>query len=449
MAAKSSGKGSYLFFTSIVIGSLCSLGVTAAPKISSAIVSGSGDGQIVSIVGDGFGTRGSAPFPVLFDLGSVAYENGNADERSLKPGEILELVRQPEKSQAEVWEKPATGSDSGPKSALLVGTKKGRDGKAGALYSLRGLNSFLGWPRAYGGSDTPVDNTKLYLAWQIKVKYDPRYYWAFYRKSSSGEFVPGEEVVLSNGGTGQFIGVGTLAIGKGLHHFEFDGVASSSTLKGLQVKGVQSGATAIFPETSTPNTDNFYVSPGSNKYLRVWEDPNGVQGTRISWTQAQIHKDWISAPVTPNEWHLMEFYLDTQKQTVQAWTDRELLGVIDVSNSPAYKGRWSPTVALLGFNGALQEFQMTEIDDIYMDDRFSRIVIGDKPSYKDLDGYELQLPVAWSNQKIDFKLNLGSIPVGEKRFLYVISEDGSVNDIGFPLCEDCKSPPAAVPLSID
>lgn len=419
----------------------------ATPRISQATSPSLEQGETLTIQGSGFVRGSSTPYAVMLDMTDRAYINGqiNTHQESF---EELHHIQRVDKDPDTLWWKPSVNLGKAFQDPSIVRSLRGRSFASGAFYQLKGNNAFLGWPSAYGGTDTPVDNAKLYVAWYLKMSYDPRYYWAVSPQSLHGKFIPGESIKI-NGHKGQFIGVGTQGIAKDMLHFEILGALNSHDLKGEQIVGQASSATTVFPEKFAAGTGVGYEPPGSNKYIRVWEDPLGKEGVRISWTQMQVHGQWEYAPVKPDQWHLMEFMLDTNTKQLTVYTDRQWVASVDASDENPVQGKWSPTIALLGFNGKIQEFQETQIDDIYMDKSFSRVVIASEPNFSKLDGYELQYPVEWSGQEIKVKLNFGKIDPKTKTYLYVINENGDVNELGYPLCKTCGAPPSKINLGID
>lgn len=399
-------------------------------------------GMTIQLQGVGFGERPQGAAPVLFDFAEFAYEWGELNTHQAEFGDGDAILRPEAGDPSTLWEK-----SSWPNPPVLTLTSGPRALHSNAHYLLEGYNSFLGWPTAYGGSDTPVDNNKLYVAWYLKMAVDPRYYWAVSADNMRGTFQVGEKVVVGGSIDGQFLGQGTTSLGEGMYHFIFEGQVSSNNLVGREIKGQTSGASTIFPTNFAAGSGQGFEPPGSNKYIRIWEDPSGNEGLRVAWTQMQLYTDWYRAPVTPERWHLMELLLDADKKRLEAYVDRELLASIDISAVSVYEGKWSPTIALLGFNGKLQEFQRTEIDDIYMDRQFGRVVIGAQSKFSDLKSYELQLPTKWSDNSLEFQLNLGAIDPVQPFYAYVINEAGEVNEYGYPLCAKCPALPNA-PTSI-
>ncbi|KPQ01362.1 hypothetical protein [Marinobacter sp. HL-58] len=437
----------YSLATVLVAFSLASPLVFAAPQISQVTSQSLEQGGTLTIQGSGFVRESSDPHAVMFDMVDKAYINGETNTHHESFDELDPVLRIDEDPDT-LWWKPSRGSTDALQAPSIVRDLDGRGIQNGALYHLKGYNSWLGWPSAYGGNDTPADNTKLYVAWYLKMSYDPRYYWTVSPLELEGQFIPNEKIIV-NGFEGRYIGIGTEGHSEGMLHFEILGKGNTNDIRGEEIVGQSSGASTVFPTDSARGTGVGFENPGSNKYLRVWEDPQGKEGIRLSWTQMTVHDEWEAAPVTPGEWHLMEFMLDTDEGVVRAYTDRQLVAEVDVSDKENYPGKWSPTIALLGFNGKTQEFQDIQIDDIYMDSSFSRVVIGDKPKYSELDHYELQYPIKWKSGEIEVRLNFGAIDPKTQAYLYVVDESGKVNEEGFSLCDDCRVPPSKVQLDVN
>jgi hypothetical protein len=76
-------------------------------------------------------------------------------------------------------------------------------------------------------------------------------------------------------------------------------------------------------------------------------------------------------------------------------------------------------------------------DDVYIDNSWARIVIGDKPQYHDCTHREIQLPTTWSDTNISFRVNLGSFTSNDSLFLFVIDDNNTISK-GFPIIHDFK-----------
>jgi len=65
-------------------------------------------------------------------------------------------------------------------------------------------------------------------------------------------------------------------------------------------------------------------------------------------------------------------------------------------------------------------------DDIYVDNSWARVEIGDDPDYEDCSHREIQIPTDWSNSSIDIDFNKGSFSSGTV-YLFVIDSSGDVS----------------------
>ena len=71
-------------------------------------------------------------------------------------------------------------------------------------------------------------------------------------------------------------------------------------------------------------------------------------------------------------------------------------------------------------------------DDVYVDNTFSRVILGDAPHYTDCRIVEPQIPIEWSDNTITITVNQGAIPHGTN-YLYIFSADNVPNSAGFPV----------------
>lgn len=63
-------------------------------------------------------------------------------------------------------------------------------------------------------------------------------------------------------------------------------------------------------------------------------------------------------------------------------------------------------------------------DDIYIDNSWARVVIGDAPTYDNCTRREIQIPSAWSNTSITASVNQGAFGDSDTAYLYVVDDDG-------------------------
>jgi len=433
----------------------CSSLVGAQPVIEGVISRGGSptQGDLLVLQGDGFGSKDDAA-PVLVDYVDVAFENG----KEKKLGEHYDdgdVINPASEDPVSLW---GAATSSLPVRFDVSSTPRHSFDKA--RYHLFGENVWLGRPVAYGGEtgwDTPKNNPQLYLSWWVKVDFNSLYYWRFKPYDLEGQFLPGEPVNSEGELIGKFIGVDE----EGLLNFEFPGNVNANRLRGIEVVGVTSGASTIFPEDFRAGDGFGYEGPGT-KTLRIWDDPDS-RGIRTSLSHTDYFLSASSNPqhssnriyqqrdMVPESWHHFEVELDVEKGTFKSWFNGELGGVAKFDPRAAYPDAYSPTIALIGNNAKQDHLQNMYISEIYMDKSVQRVVIGDAPNYDDLTHYELQRPVQWGDNEIEFSVNLGALDTSSDLYVYVFDENGVPNQEGFALCAsvDCPSPPEPIKLQVN
>lgn len=66
-------------------------------------------------------------------------------------------------------------------------------------------------------------------------------------------------------------------------------------------------------------------------------------------------------------------------------------------------------------------------DDIYIDNEFSRVEIGDNIFYEHCTHREIQIPSRWKDNEIEISVNMGSFDNSDALYLFVIDENGIVS----------------------
>jgi hypothetical protein len=72
-------------------------------------------------------------------------------------------------------------------------------------------------------------------------------------------------------------------------------------------------------------------------------------------------------------------------------------------------------------------------DDIYLDNTWARVEMGDNADYDSCTHREIQIPSAWSDTSITVTVNQGSFMNGGTAYLFVVDADGNVNTNGHPV----------------
>lgn len=184
------------------------------------------------------------------------------------------------------------------------------------------------------------------------------------------------------------------------------------------------------------NTD---VSGGnhSSKFLRM-SDSNDETGKTSSWTQMQFiiwsnpnynANDWPSWNGNPNKWNFLESWFDSVKQSY----------VIRVNGQTLDSGTWSGSAIQfnelwkIGFDGGGNSPPAITwwMDNIYVDDTLSRVMVGNASAWSACTQFEMQFPVAWSGSSIQVRANVGGLSPNQQAFLYVVDSTGAVNSNGY------------------
>jgi hypothetical protein len=72
-------------------------------------------------------------------------------------------------------------------------------------------------------------------------------------------------------------------------------------------------------------------------------------------------------------------------------------------------------------------------DNIYIDNSWARVELGDKGNYNECTIREIQIPSAWSENSITITVNQGSFAYGKTVYLYAIDPNGNSNSQGYPI----------------
>ncbi|GAB6909888.1 exported hypothetical protein [Desulfosarcina cetonica] len=66
-------------------------------------------------------------------------------------------------------------------------------------------------------------------------------------------------------------------------------------------------------------------------------------------------------------------------------------------------------------------------DDIYIDNSWARVEIGNASSYDNCTHREIQIPTSWSSDSISIKINTGSFNSGDGVYLFVVDSEGNTS----------------------
>lgn len=181
---------------------------------------------------------------------------------------------------------------------------------------------------------------------------------------------------------------------------------------GFAMAGWESGAVHRFVETASPDT-----------YLA---------GDAWAWFTLNV---WHNVQVQYSE----NSGVDQNNGTLRLWIDgvpRDSTTTLNTnvgSNGTAVNKR----PYIIGFFDAWPTSAATPMyayySDIYVDNTWARVEIGDASTYAASRHLEVQIPTAWANGSITTTINQGSFAVGSTAYLYVIDSSGQANTNGFPI----------------
>lgn len=73
------------------------------------------------------------------------------------------------------------------------------------------------------------------------------------------------------------------------------------------------------------------------------------------------------------------------------------------------------------------------MDDLYVDNTFARVMIGNASTFAASTNREIQIPTAWADGSITVQINRGSFGASDSAYLYVIDSTNTVNATGYPV----------------
>lgn len=438
----------------LVWSSLASAVSFAAPKIDSVDASGgfSQDGAI-TIYGKGFGAKSQAA-PVLYDWGALVLENGKVNNSRQSASSGYKLLPASQGTPDPIYDKPSSTSGGGGVNVEFVTDRAGRSKHSEGHYWFKGKNGFVGWPNAYGGGNTPKNNDQLYLSWQFKPRYSTDSYWtwklenvrgSFKLRSGSGDF--GETIRFSNGKTAKLIAID----GNNLH-MVVDQKVTSTELRGTEIRGVSSGAVAVLSDAA-----GSYRTPGPDKFVRIWEEPTGQNGLLMAWSDVGLATrkpdgknvyGYGEAGVIPGKWNNMEVFVDLKQKLAVASVNGKTVHSVNLDGIVYNTNAYSPTIALLGFNGAHMDYQEVDFGEIYMDNTPQRVLVANASDLSKASKIEIQYPVSWQDNKIVVRVNEGVLAKGEQLYVFVVDNTGNITSANLPSCDNCTAPPVAPVLKV-
>lgn len=214
--------------------------------------------------------------------------------------------------------------------------------------------------------------------------------------------------------------------------------------------------------------DYVYYDTINQKFFRLWPDGGYINdflgeylaggkpdqiGRCYTENVDEPGKSYQGTIFTPNKWEIEEFQwsqnsiIDATDGIWRFWRDG---GLIQTRNdlrgrSTAQHGNITK-LFIDNFSGGLStnmppDGSKVYVDDIYIDNTWSRVVAGNASTWIASTQREMQIPSAWSANSITITANQGSFTNGQSAYLYVVDANGNVNANGYPITFGASLPP--------
>ena len=215
--------------------------------------------------------------------------------------------------------------------------------------------------------------------------------------------------------------------------------ATNTTAGNLQYVPVGSSPSAVYvswwwkPSVSPiPPAGNH-----SSKFIRLSNEANLTNQT-FSWTQMQSYvwndpnylaDDWFNWPGVANQWNFQEVWINNVTRTYSIRVN----GQTQINNSSWGSGSGFTFDYLwkLGWDGGgnAPPSITSWMDDIYVDNTLSRVMICDNANYGSVTKCEMQIPTTtWNDGQIEITVNQGGFAANSNAYLYVVDASGNVSN---------------------
>jgi hypothetical protein len=151
---------------------------------------------------------------------------------------------------------------------------------------------------------------------------------------------------------------------------------------------------------------NFAAPKGKWYLIEIFDKINSSPGTMDGWNELRINNQILYSVKK------CDMYLSQPKVTHHNFSNIRLGGNY-------------------GWNGG-QETCFRFFSDIYIDNTFQRVVVGDSNSYQKCKHMELQVPSSWDDSTITFKFNQGSFSTKDSVYIYIVDK-WNIPSKGFPI----------------
>lgn len=391
----------------------------------------------VVIRGSGFGYKSP---PLLYDTAEVAYEEGVPNRAFSDFSSFRKITKSDTSGNAKSpWQ------NVGSEVFIQSNPNHLRHPNAGSYYFGGGPNANLHNPRVHSRSGTATESKKLYVSWWFKQKNDTRDYFTVGLNDVSNDFRPTEGDEFSVDIGSHWSGIRSVR-GRVITYDVHSKVLIANFYDQDNLNLVESKIIRLDKNGSTARLDRRIAGQGANKFIRVWES-DGTDGTfRLSWTNSLLQVvggdsaiSYSRSKIPARKWNHLEIFIDQTNKRVTTKVNSKIDHQVTYKNDLDVPGH-SPTIGLIGFDANIDIIQEIWMDDIYMDNSFKRITLGNAPKHSQVTHEEVQLFSSWKDSEIRFTPNYGSLSREKPAYIYIYSEDGIPNTNGIPFESPPKSP---------
>jgi len=272
--------------------------------------------------------------------------------------------------------------------------------------------------------------------------------------SVSGTFSAGQVVTgLKSGATG----IVRSFTGSAIYYESMGGTINDS---GASRVSFVTGEVLSSATGSARNTDVYGLFRTFNhKTIRVWrgwDSPMGKNNTYLGaqgadnldvpnyqYRNAYEYLDnstvWRTGTFsTPDQWLVEQLVYESSdlgKPNGRAWFSQHNrfvysdLKMMRDSDNP-YRPNWLFQDQV---SNGCQPGSYTYFDSLYVDDSWHRVLVSSSPTWDEASDVEVQIPMTWTDQRIEITVRLGSLPSGLPVYIYVVDGENGVNKVGYPV----------------
>lgn len=214
----------------------------------------------------------------------------------------------------------------------------------------------------------------------------------------------------------------------------------NSIVNGMSVSGtgIPSGTTVTAFNSNTITISQNATESNTETYITIYapSDPtiyfpnNTFNRFTPSWQNVAIQVD-MGDPGIANgsKWYSVSVPDFTSPYVRVGANNRPILDAV-ANKLNAIKIGWYRSGYV---DGAITSGTSTvQYDDLYIDNSWARVEIGDQSTYTSCTHREIQIPSVWSNDTISVILNQGSFPNDTTVYFFVVDSNGIASE-GFPI----------------